>query len=258
MQDDYEQVKNQLNLARNSSGSEQIILIRKILNSETLRTALFHLAIDQVPGEKVSIRRNYRNHIVWLMQESKRIWKEGKLVYGEEIYSEAEARTWAWFSQNLEKYRPDRASFVTWFNMKLKFVTKDVAREIAKGPKQFEFEANSEQDYLELIEKIPDPYQDPEFSILFRQLIDQIRLWLAKEKALICQRCVPRHPEANCHAILEKYLPRNNPDTQVVESGLTFTELAHELKIEEPILRRCYREKCLPMLKTYLEKEYGW
>lgn len=252
MCDEHEQhnLQDLLNQALSSAGGEQKTVIRQIFNSTALRTELFQLALAQVTGQKVSTRRNYRNHIFWLMEKSGNIWQG--LSYDREIYFEALSQTQEWFSKNLERYQPERASFTTWFNMKLKYVIKDVSQAIGKNRGELD---DSEFGIFDTEE---DKTQNPDAAAYFNQFIEQIHLWMNREKKALCQRCVPQHPEINCYVILEKRLPIKNPDTQLWEPELSFSDLAKIFQVDEPVLRRCYREKCLPMLKRYLTEEYGW
>ena len=66
--------------------------------------------------------------IVDVMKCSRLIWRGG--LVSAQVYEEALAKTWVWFLDKLPNYEPEKASFTTWFNNKLKWMILEEGRQV--------------------------------------------------------------------------------------------------------------------------------
>lgn len=240
-----------------SSGSvERRDVVREILRSKKLRAELFQLATKKSQDKRqICLSRKIRNEIIWLMQESDSI--SFGISVDPEIYQEALARTWEWFGKNFESYQPERASFVTWFNMKLRFMVIDVQYEVAEERKKRQLPFSDEETgtTVDPINLISDMRQDTELSAEFGYLIEQIWNWLQKQKRPLSRKFISRCPQANCYDILSKYLPRRDPESKSWRMGDTFTEIAESLDVSQSDIMRCFRDKCWPELRNFVKSQ---
>jgi len=74
--------------------------------------------------------------IVDVMKCSRLIWRGG--MVSPQVYDEAIAQTWVWFLDRLPTYDPERASFTTWFNNKLKWMILEESRRALPLPEKTE------------------------------------------------------------------------------------------------------------------------
>jgi len=258
-----------------SGSAERKDVARAILKDKAHRARLFQIATTQD-----TIRRlKARNDIIWLMQESKsingfpsyrenlssdkpgKVWmiQGSKHTYSVEfsIYEEALVRTWAWFGQTFEKYDPERASPVAWFNMTLKFRIIDVQNEETEELRNREYEKFDEETgtFLDPLDLEADLKQDPESTTIHIELIKSANVWLNQKQKSLTRKCVAGNPHANCYVILLKRLPEIDPENGSVMPGKTFQEIAEGLNTPESAVRRCFRDKCWPQFKDFLDEQ---
>lgn len=225
------------------------------------------------------MQRKARNDMIWLMQESGningfpsyrenmsserpgKVWmiQGSKHTYAVEfsIYEEALTRTWEWFGKAFEKYDPERASPVGWFNMKLRFHIIEVQNEVTKEQKNRDHgKLDKEMGvYLDPLDLLTDPKQDPESRAICIELIKSANVWLNQKQMFLIRKCVPGNPHANCHVILQQRLPRIDPEDGSVIFGESFHEISKSLNVEESAARRCFRDKCWPQLRSFLDEQ---
>lgn len=236
-----------------SSGSEaRRRIAREILKQKELRAELFQLA----NSNNLKQRLKSRNDIVWLMQESGNITACNSTI-GLEVYQEALARTWEWFGRNFEKYQPARASFVTWFNIKLRFTIIDVQYEVNEENKrkQSPFSDKETGEVIDPINLLSDIRQDPELAAEFSHLVEQLRKWLQQQKRPLSRKVISQHSSANCYDILLQYLPQRDSETELWRMGNTFTEIADSLEVPLSDIMRCFRDKCWPAMKSFAQSQ---
>ena len=235
------------------SGSvERRRLARCILRSIPLRAELFQLAMSEHMEQRLKVR----NDVVWLMQGSSNIWKGYSDHPNQvDIYEEALARTWEWFGKNFCKYQPERASFVGWFNMKLKFISIEVYHEFKDDRSNRESSSVDKEtgDELHPLDRLADPDQDPEALVLLSQVLVHIHAWLEEKKRLLCRLCIARYPSANCYVILSMRLPTVDVKTNTLTLGKNLSDIALSLGIPKSDISRCFYKKCLPELVTFLK-----
>lgn len=260
MGDDYEKssLSERLRMAKQAppASEERMNMVRKILKSQAMRAELFQLATQQSEDEhQKKLSRKTRNEIIWLMQESRNI---GRGVSAEpEIYQEALARTWEWFGNNFERYQPERASFVTWFNRTLRFRIIDVQYEVQRANQLKQQPLSDEEtgEVMDPINLISDARQDPELSAELSNLVEQIRIWLEQQKRPLSRKLVSGRPEANCYILLSWYLPRRDSEHEPWQVGRTFTEISNLLEIPVADIQRGFRDKCWPALRSFVESQ---
>ncbi|MEM6597936.1 MAG: hypothetical protein AAF635_07175 [Cyanobacteria bacterium P01_C01_bin.69] len=127
--------------------------LRDILNDVPARRLLWQQAC--APEGRVALAL-----IVDVMKCSGLIWRGG--LVAAQVYDEALSRTWVWFVDKLPTYDPQRASFTTWFNNKLKWMILEESRRALPPPKTTELYG--------LI--LPDPYA---WENLLNEWIDLVR-----------------------------------------------------------------------------------
>lgn len=229
-------------------------IVRKILNSVCMRTLLFQLACGN-EANQLANWRTWRNTVVWLMQES------GTITIGvhhdKEVYEEALARTWEWFGKKFETYKPERASFVVWFNRKLYFILKDVYIdqsniELPRKLPSIDLETGRPIDPFNLI---PDLKQDSDLSAWFEQIMEAIEDWLRQKRGPLTRCHVQNFPHASCYVIIPKWLPQKDAETKRWKPGCSLDEIAKELEVEPSAIKQCFRKKCWPRLREFLDTQ---
>ena len=144
--------------------------LQVMINHKAVRRWLFEQACQTHNAVR---SRKTRLLIVRILQSSNQIWRGGGGVLPEH-YEEAIARTWEWFSNNLESYDSERASFVHWFNHHLNWRIIDIQREMTQAQQRrqqpFVGESGETLDPLENI-PAPDPDRWKETIALWLELV---------------------------------------------------------------------------------------
>jgi hypothetical protein len=215
--------------------------LREIMNHIPARQWLFEQARQtQVCAQAEKARLL----IIRIVLSPAFIWHGGDSGLSPEVYEEALARTLEWFSGNLERYVPERASFVTWFNNKLKWTIADVRAEMDKDQQLKEPPHRSENgELLDPLDNIPTPNPD------YWQ--ETIQSWLILiQSDLILRNCrMQNAPNINGQNVLTHILQ------MLRESGeFSWDAIAQTYNIEPSALRRFCRTRCFPRFKQLWSK----
>lgn len=209
-------------------------VLRQIMNTVEVRQWLF----EQIQGGsdgRDPFDPRARQRLSQMMEASQMI--RGKGYISAEIYAEAYARTWEWFSQKLSTYDPQQASFVHWFNQKLHFIIHDVIRERAKKLKW-------EQPIDDRFD-IPDRKRD-RWQETVEEWIDHVE----QNAAEFCRcRMQSPHSHINCHALLLNILQTMLADPFTTDQ-VDWNNLAQAQGISPNALKRFCRSRCFRTFKS--------
>ncbi|HEY9614430.1 hypothetical protein [Allocoleopsis sp.] len=153
-----------------------------------------------------------------------------------DIYEEALARTWLWFGENFHRYDPEQASFVTWFNNKLKWVIREVIREQAvEQGKRIQPPKNSDGEAIDLTDFFPAPALD-HWDETLQEWMDLVQQDPGKQ----LRNCRMRdYPQINCQTLLLQIL------TALRDLGeVSWDELAQGMEVNKTALINFCRSRC--------------
>ncbi|MEA5580766.1 hypothetical protein VB620_05350 [Nodularia harveyana UHCC-0300] len=168
--------------------------------------------------------------IVDMMKCSESIWRGGAI--SADIYDEAYSKTWVWFIEHLPTYNPQLASFITWFNHKLRWIIIDISRQAIKISSQKISIDNS---------WIDPPAPDAD------QWDDTVEDWLAlvqNNKALVTNR-MQSSPHINCELLLTNILWELKDNRE-----FSWDTLALAQGTNPEALRRFCKRRCFPCFQT--------
>lgn len=215
--------------------------LREIMNHIPARQWLFEQACQTTVGTQAAKARLL---IIRIVQSPTLIWHGGDRTLSPEIYEEALARTQEWFSRNFDRYVPESASFVTWFNNQLKWKIADVQKEIARDQKLREPPQSSDGELFDPLDLIPAP--DPD------RWQETIQNWLAliqNDSALRSCR-MQNSPHVNGQILLTQILQ------ELYDSGeFSWEAIAQTHNVDSSMLRRFCRTRCFPHFKRLWSKQ---
>ncbi|WDD36973.1 sigma-70 family RNA polymerase sigma factor (plasmid) [Nostoc sp. UHCC 0926] len=195
------------------------------MNEEEV-TELAVIAQQQLPG--TTGRRIALSKLMDVIYRSPKLWyfpNRNQYLPGvyEDIYEEARQDLFVYISQNLDKYDPTRAQFMTWANMLLKkrFFKDAIPKIIGKNElkvdpyvlenKEYPQPDNTEVDWITAVEKIKQYIEtDPE--------------------GIFKQERIKGHPQANFRQIAIKKW-----------SGISWKQMSEEWEIPIPTLSNFYQ-----------------
>lgn len=210
--------------------------IRKIMNNIPARQWLFEQAYQI---NDLNRAKQTKDFIIAMMKSSRLIWYGG---ISPDVYDEALSRTWVWFVEDFGEYNPDLASFVTWFNQKLKWKIQDVIREIAEKRKLLsrlkkdeEIRVSTNFPVIKEKECIDPPAPEP------NHWHETIQKWLELVQGTPRLRdCrMQNHPHVNCQVLLIYILEvlRNSGE-------FSWNAIAQNYEVEQSALRRFCKTQC--------------
>ncbi|MBF2063107.1 MAG: sigma-70 family RNA polymerase sigma factor [Calothrix sp. C42_A2020_038] len=162
------------------------------------------------------------------------IYRSGKLCHPykgqfpgvyEQIYQEAVQDLFLYICKNIDKYDPERASFMTWVNMLLskRFFKEAIPKVIGNIS-----EINVESSVLENLEDATDEESESEDYIsAFRKIRQYIEI---DPKGILRQTCIKKYPEINFRAIAIKRW-----------SGVSWKDISEDLNIPVATLSNFYQ-----------------
>ena len=215
--------------------------LKEIMNSKVVRGWLFdqwqieqrQIEQQQKEGEQYS-PNHVRSLIVDIMRSSRMMLRSASV--SQDILAEAYSRTWKWFFKNLPQYAPEIASFVTWFNNKLRWKIRDILREEADRQKrEMSIDAGDSGKPFELPAPAPVQWKDT------------IRDWLdtlETHQAEFCRRRMRESPQVDCYKTLSQAL-QNLLETD----DESWEAIATQFSIQAPSLQRFCRSRCYPIFK---------
>jgi len=213
--------------------------LQEIMNDIPARQWLFKQAC-QTDDPNLAIQA--KDFIINMMRSSRLIWHGGGKI-SPDIYEEALSRTWIWFNENMSQaYNPEKASFVTWFNQKLKFKILDVIREQNEENKRRSHLFSDQEDYESIYPPAPEPER-------WHETIEEW-LELVQNHSHQLRDCRMRnHPYINCQLLLIHILQMLH-DTK----EFFWDALAQKYPVEPSVLRQFCKRRCFPIFKQLLSK----
>jgi hypothetical protein len=228
----------QLEEALRHPASQQLLLqqretLQAIINDYFARRWLFEQACQT--DNSVQAKKT-RLLIVRILQSSNQIWRGGSGGVLPEHYEEALARTWEWFSNNLDRYEPERASFVSWFNHHLNWRIIDVQREMTQTKQRREHAVVTESgEVIDPLETFPAP--DPD------RWQETINIWLEllqTDDVLYSYR-MQNAPHVNGQDLLTQILQKLRDLGE-----FSWEAIAQIYDVEPSSLKRFCRIRCFP------------
>ncbi|MBW4644863.1 MAG: hypothetical protein KME23_18040 [Goleter apudmare HA4340-LM2] len=206
--------------------------LREIMNEIPARQWLFEHACHTNNSHQV------KNFIVAMMKSSRLIWNGGGIA--QDVYSEALSRTWEWFNKDFFTYNPQQASFVTWFNQKLRWMIQDVVREKVKEESKRLNPPADEENH----EWIYGPGTEPDrWQETIQEWLDLVRNHPHRFRDCRMQS----YPNVNCQVLLTQIL------TVLGDSGdFSWDAIAQKYGVEPSALKRFCKTRCFRIFKQLL------
>ncbi|MGH1394682.1 MAG: hypothetical protein ACRAVC_11695 [Trichormus sp.] len=211
--------------------------LQEIMNDIPARRWLFERAC-QTDDPHVAI--DAQELIILMMKCSRLIWCGGGKI-SPDIYEEALSRTWEWFNRDIcQAYNPERASFVTWFNQKLKFRLLDVIREQNKEYQRRLYLPNDEENQEWIYPPAPEPERWQETIQEWLELVQN-----HSHRLRNCR--MQNHPDVNCQFLLIHILQMLRD-----KGEFSWDAVAQKHQVEVTALRRFCKMRCFPIFKELL------
>ncbi len=192
--------------------------LRSILNDIPARRLLWEQACLGDGREACSL-------VVDMMKCSRAIWRGG--LISAQIYDEAIARTWVWFIDQLPSYDPEKASFTTWFNNRLKWMILEESRRALPLPNQTE---------------IYDSFVSPGSQTWENLLNEWIELVRRDQQLMKCR--MQGNLRLSCQGLLLSIL------AALQEVGeFSWEAIAQQQEIDPAVLKRFCRRRCFARFK---------
>ncbi|MCC5613748.1 hypothetical protein LC605_01365 [Nostoc sp. CHAB 5836] len=207
--------------------------IREIMNDIPAREWLFEqICQTDDPSQAKKL-------IIDMMWSSKLIWHGGGI--SPDVYGEARSRTWVWFTENLcSTYKPALASFVTWFNQRLKGMIQDVIRERAKEERRRLNLPADEEDNEWIYPPAPEPDR-------WHETIQEWLELVRNNPHLLINCRMQSHANVNCQVLLIHILK------VLGDSGeFSWNAIAQEYGVEPSALKRFCRTRCFRIFRQLL------
>jgi hypothetical protein len=215
---------------------QQPEILRDIMNNIPARRWLFEQACGSDHPNQAT------DFIVAMMLSSRLIWRGGKI--SPHVYSEALSRTWKWFIEHLQDYDPEKASFVTQFNCKLKWMIQDVIQEIADEQKKRFSCKDGEEDNDWIYPPAPPSDRWHETVQEWLELVQNPSHRFIHDR-MQCRSYI------NCQVVLTQIL------TVLRDSGeFSWDVVAQNYHIKPPALKRFCRTRCFSRFKQVLSEQY--
>ncbi len=209
--------------------------LQEIMNDIPARQWLFEQACQT---DDLHQAKRAKDLIINMMKSSRLIWYGGGI--SSDVYSEALSRTWIWFMEHLGQYNPALASFVTWFNQRLRWMIQDLIRERAKEQGRRLSPLANEEDN----EWIYPPAPEPD---LWHETIQEWLELVRNNSHLLINCRMQSHPHVNCQVLLIDILK------VLRDSGEFFwDDLAQQYGVEPSALRRFCKTRCFPLFRKLL------
>ncbi|MBW4555340.1 MAG: hypothetical protein KME59_05265 [Trichormus sp. ATA11-4-KO1] len=209
--------------------------LQEIINDIPARQWLFEQACQPDDPNQV------KTFIITMMTSSRLIWCGNRI--SPDVYSEALSRTWVWFLEDFcQRYNPEKASFVTWFNQKLRWMILDVIRERAK----------EEKNRL----RLPPDREDNEwiYPPPLPPLKQTIKEWLelVQNNPHLLKNCqMQKHPHVNCQIVLTQILiVLRDSETE----KFSWDTIAQNYGVAASSLKRFCRTRCFRIFKQLLSE----
>lgn len=191
-------------------------------------------------------------------------------------YVTALDKTWDYFCQNLERYNPNEAVFITWFNSTLRWRFKDEVRKNLEAggcleneaevdgdrtdPNEFEDEILDESESGESESEQEQSRLDPDDDLdkdldaqeaLYEKMGRRVRNWANRDETGKLRRTRMHNPHHSAQEIIQEFLsadrlsqfPRNLACPQPI-----LDRIAGRLDIPAATLERFWRRSCAPAI----------
>lgn len=211
----------------------------KILNTVSARRWIFEVACQTENRHRSTKARAL---ILLIMQHSGKIWR-GQAASIDD-YNEAHARTLKWFGENLYRYDPTIASFVTWFNNKLKFVMVDVAKErIQREQQERSLEFGFDAQTIELADPKPSAI---EAKIFYEQVIELIK----RDPGNTLRNChMQHHLNVTCQRVILEIL-----QALPISPNIPWEALARQFGVNPASLRSFCKNTAFPHFLRFCQR----
>ncbi|YAF97047.1 MAG: hypothetical protein AB3A66_05065 [Nodularia sp. CChRGM 3473] len=203
--------------------------LQEIINDIPARQWLFEQACQPDDPNQV------KTFIITMMTSSRLIWCGNRI--SPDVYNEALSRTWVWFLENFcHRYNPEKASFITWFNQKLRWTILDILHPRPPEP-------GREGD-----EWIYPPAPEPD------RWYQTIKEWLelVQNNPHLLKNCqMQKHPHVNCQIVLTQILIVLR-DSEAEK--FSWDTIAQKYGVAASSLKRFCRTRCFQIFKQLLSE----
>lgn len=175
-----------------------------------------------------------------------------------EIQFEAYHETCLWVFENLERFDPGKSTFAAWFNMKLKYASKEIERNRKKRDFREEkidsqtlLSDSEETELVSLLDKsyfkASGKYFDSFDDLLFLEFIELLQSCVSQDKSLRNRRLLQKY-SYSLQALILRFLETlktsdASTDDEVLE------EVAIQLEVPLKELKAIWRNRCKPELE---------
>lgn len=206
------------------------MLFKKKLNVNSQIEQLARQA-QQYPHLHTS-RQKTLQQLIQIVRESGRLWKWSNR-FSDKYYEEAEQKLWLYVCENIDRYNPNKGSFLVWINMLLenRFYKDEKVLEAKLKNQQKQLQINKSLENSGLIEKLPSDLE------IFQDMIASLPEGTFKKEH------IENYPEANFQKLIELRL-----------LGYSWQEISNELGIKSSTLNSFYwrcRQKLEPLIRDY-------
>ncbi|MDF5710223.1 MAG: hypothetical protein PUP90_21785 [Nostoc sp. S4] len=209
--------------------------LQEIMNDIPARQWLFEQAYQT---DDLNQAKRAKDLIINMMRSSRSIWYGGGVL--PDVYSEALSRTWIWFMEHFGEYNPVLASFVTWFNRRLRGMILDVIQERAKEQRRRLNLSADEEDNESIYPPAPEPDR-------WHETIQEWLELVGNNSHLLSNCRMQSHPHVNCQILLIEMLK------VLVDSGeFSWDDLAQKYGVEPLALKRFCKTRCFPLFRKLL------
>jgi hypothetical protein len=189
-------------------------------------------------------RKQGLTKIIFLMQQSGKIWRGGKEL-NLEHYQEALQENWYFFRCNLcqqdstanKPYNSQRANVITWFNTYLEYRLRDIQQQAAQEMRRRAFFNRDLETgrFIDPIEMIPAPAETSSF------MMEDFTEWLEENKHKLSRINLRDRAEINSYILISHRL--------ILEQS--WKVISHKFNVPIPTLSKFYNHRCLPIIQDW-------
>lgn len=196
------------------------------------------------------------NFVIWFNQQlvsevvsrSEKVWRGSSTEAN--LYREARQIATEELLKKFEHYDATKGTVINWYNNLLKWRVLDLHnRDSRNGARTISIDDNG--DGAKPLAQLKDDSQQPEECARGKELIDHICEWIDQIRPQLEKCCLRDRADINCFTLILKRLPQEVEGSfgQFTDSP-SWQDIAAELEAPARNLRRCFNQRCLPLLKN--------
>lgn len=195
------------------------------------------------PGPKAKLLQQ----ILSAMDRSDKLWRGAGVP--RDLYEEALQNNWLWFTTNLAKYDPSRATVMHWFNQYLKWSISELQRKQAREHKR-RWQPQAEG-AVTSVEDLAAPPISSEGLEEFSKSLKRVKDCVSDHQRQLRRRSMQGRPDVSCDRIMAALLDRieQTAVTQAADPGDMFAQLAADWQLDRDVFRRFCTSSCFKLLR---------